>query len=156
MKCCELMHFLIVILSDICQQWPISWTLLWFVCREDGCWQNEEKGSGQITREQKKKTIFEGREVYLEGRKWSNWRIVLSIWFVIWQLQTFFHNYFSMDKFVYYLYHICFRNWTFCERRGYRKNSRSCAKAQLFLLFKFEKLLSTQCCYFRSGNHWPE
>lgn len=36
---------------------------------------------------------FEGREVYLEGRKLSNWRIVLSIWFVIWQLQTFFHNY---------------------------------------------------------------
>lgn len=36
------------------------------------------------------------------------------------------------------------------------KNSRSCAKAQLFLLFKFEKLLSTQCCYFRSGNHWPD
>lgn len=68
----------------------------------------------------------------------------------------FFHNYFSMDKFVYYLYHICFRNWTFCERRGYRKNSRSCAKALLFLLFKFEKLFSIQYCYFRSGNHWPE
>lgn len=26
-----------------------------------------------------------------------------------------------MDKFVYYLYYICFRNWIFCERRGYRK-----------------------------------
>lgn len=69
----------------------------------------------------------------------------------------FFTNLISVwTSFSSYLYNICFRNWTFCEWRGYRKDSRSCAKAQLFLFFKFEKLLSTQYCYFRSGNYWPE
>lgn len=156
MKCCELMHFLIVILSDICQQWPISWTLLDSYAEKMDADRMKRKDRARLP-ESKRRRLFlkeerstsKGGNEAIEGLSYQSGLSFDSY-------RNFFHNYFSMDKFVYYLYHICFRNWTFCERRGYRKNSRSCAKALLFLLFKFEKLLRTQYCYFRSGNHWPE